>query len=96
MKLANATEIHRKFGKPRDLLCALPQRNCARESPAHQACALVPPEHVVVTVESWFFQTGRTATPTEHTSNDAEPIVWSILSKLPCAVSAAKDWLIRG
>ena len=28
MKLANATNLNRKFGKPRDLLCALPTRNC--------------------------------------------------------------------
>ena len=37
MKLANATNTNRKFGKPRDLLCALPERNCASEAPTHQA-----------------------------------------------------------
>jgi hypothetical protein len=35
MRLANATELHRKSGgaKPRDLQCASPERNCASASP---------------------------------------------------------------
>jgi hypothetical protein len=32
MKLANATNTNRKFGKPRDLPCASPERNCRYES----------------------------------------------------------------
>ncbi len=28
MKLANATNLNRKFGKPRDLLCAFPALKC--------------------------------------------------------------------
>jgi hypothetical protein len=30
MKLANASNTNRKFGKPRAPLCAPPKRNCAR------------------------------------------------------------------
>jgi hypothetical protein len=31
MKSVNANQINRKFGKPRDLLCAFPKRNGLRK-----------------------------------------------------------------